>query len=103
MVIFKVLDPVGVVVVVDVFDVELVPPTRVGIFVLIGVPSSLTRETEDNCLDPNFDVLGVKLDRVDVVSRETVAILDGVARPKEMESELSESALETLRAFAALY
>lgn len=75
---------------------------RTGILVFIGVPSSLTNDTEDNCREPNLYVLGVKVDRVDVVNfdAETVPIFDGVLRPSDGDPELSS--LETLRAFVEL-
>jgi hypothetical protein len=81
-----------------------VPPAapRTGIFVFIGVPSSLTKDIDDNCLEPNLYVLGVRVDRVDVVSldEETVPIFEGVLRPSEGDAELSS--LETLLAFVEL-
>lgn len=74
--------------------------------ILVGVPSSLTRDNVDPCRDAGRDVLGVRLDligiEVFVVSElesvlEGVAdsvlegvvdsVLEGVRRPKDAESE----------------
>lgn len=97
--VFLVTD-VGVVVL-EADDVTFIP-TLVGIFVL-GVPSSLIKEAEDNCLDPIFELLAVRFDRVDDVIFVADGIrLDGVRRPSDIVSELSESAVEPLRTFVEL-
>lgn len=91
---------VGVPVLLD--DDDATAPTLVGIFVF-GVPSSLIKEAEDNCLDPIFEVLAVRVDRVDdAIFVADGNLLDGVRRPSEVESELSESAVEPLRTFVEL-
>lgn len=88
-------DAVGAlsVVVVVVVLVNVDPIFLVGI--LVGVlPSSLTRDNVEPCLEAGFDVgldvLGVRLDRIGIdvlVVIEVVSVLEGVRRPYDAESE----------------
>ena len=97
---------VGNFVVVDVDVLEKVDPIfLVGI--LVGVlPSSLTRDKVEPCLEAGLDVgldeLGVKLDRIGIdvfVVIVVVNVFEGVRRPYEAESEWSESAVDPVRDF----
>lgn len=65
--------------------VEKVEPARL-VGILVGVPSSLTRERVDPCREAGRDVLGVRLDRMGIEVL-VVSVLVGVGRPKEVESE----------------
>lgn len=84
----------GTFVVVDVVVLENVDPIfLVGI--LVGVlPSSLTRDNVEPCLeaglDEGLDVLGVKLDLIGIdvfVVIVVVNVLEGVRRPYDAESD----------------
>jgi hypothetical protein len=69
--------------------VENVDPARL-VGILVGVPSSLTRESVDPCReagrDVGRDVLGVRLDLIGIEVL-VVSVLEGVGRPKDAESE----------------
>lgn len=89
-----------------VLGVENVDPIfLVGI--LVGVPSSLTSDKVEPCLEVGLDVPGVILDRtgievlvVVVVDVRVVNVLEGVRRPIDAESDWSESAVDPVRDFA---
>lgn len=72
------------------------PALLVGI--LVGVPSSLTRDKVEPWRDAGRDVLGVRLDRIGI-EVFVVSVLEGVRRPKEAESEWSDSAVDAVRDF----
>lgn len=69
--------------------VENVEPARL-VGILVGVPSSLTRDMVDPCRDTGRDagrdVLGVRLDRIGIEVFVVNSVLEGVRRSK-VESE----------------
>lgn len=74
--------------------VENVVPTILLVGILVGVPSSLTSDKVEPCLEAGLDVPGVKLERtgievlvVVVVDVLVVNVLEGVRRPIEAESD----------------
>lgn len=63
----------------DLVDEVSVDPARL-VGILVGVPSSLTRDRVEPCRDVGLDVLGVKLDRIGI-EVFVVNVLEGVRRP----------------------